>query len=122
LMLSMVRAPPQDWHFIVSRSTSPGRSMFKLTSPAWEVVDAGRRRLANQITPKPIPTLITPMISHPKLPSGLKVAQMNKIPKKIKIAAKIYAIIFPADIYTSKIMDVGPIREFQTYRSDRFIV
>ena len=57
--------------------------------------------LANQITPNPTATLITPTINQIICPSGLKVAQMNSIPKKITIEAKIYAMIFPADIRSS---------------------
>jgi hypothetical protein len=44
-------------------------------------------RLANHISPNPIPTLIKPITIQLVEPSGLNAPQMNRTPKKIRIAA-----------------------------------
>ena len=87
-MLSGDKAPPQDLHFNVSRLTSPGRSIFRVTCSELET-GAGLLRPAIQINPKPMATEIRPIKIHPLEPSGLNAPQINNTPKRIRIAAPI---------------------------------
>ena len=53
--------------------------------------------------PNPTTTLIIPMMIQPGSPSGLKAAQTKRTPKKTRIAAMMYPMIFPADIAYSSL-------------------
>jgi hypothetical protein len=73
---------------------SPDSSIFWMSS----ALSLFTCRELNQMIPNPTAMLIKPTKIHTGVPVALKAAYTNAIPKKINIAAAIYAITRPADI------------------------
>ncbi len=99
LMSFWERGAPQDLQFNESKLTSPGRSIFKVT---FSVPSAGfLMREAKKISRKAIAK--NARAYHKRLISPFAEMESKKVtPKKIRIAASMNRMIFPAFILPPK--------------------